>query len=530
MTEIGRKKSSLTSQSAWILVAKFIGFVVNTILPLLVVRYLSIDNVGVYRQSFLVAADAVLVLPLGLSMSAYYFLNRDPEKQPAAVLNIVAFNFVMGAAAFSLLFFFPEVLGSTFRSPELERLAPVIGLAIWLWLFAAFLETAALALQEARLAAGFIVLFNVLKASFMVFAVIVYGSVDSLLYAAIIMFAVQSAVLVAFLQYRFPRFWTAIDLPFFRKQLAYALPFGFSVLLYVGQSDAHNYFVSHSFSAAEFAIYSVGCFQLPLIAMLYESVGAVMIPRMSQLQDENKKREILQLAVAATQKLAFFYFPLFAFLMIVADELITTLFTNDYAASANIFRINLFTLPLYCLMVDPITRAFIYAGRFLLKVRIVICVVLFTVFWLGIGRFGLIEMISVVVLAILFEKLMAAWISARMLEARLTDIALFRSIGRLAIAAAIAAGGLLAFYLVVGGRLLETTVSISRQALAAVDISKGHDLLGGCVFLGICFVFYGSAYLVAASLLGAIDPDDKERLFHAVGRFVRWKKVEEEAA
>ncbi|HMQ03352.1 MAG TPA: oligosaccharide flippase family protein [Pyrinomonadaceae bacterium] len=530
MTEQGRKRTSLTSQSAWILGAKFIGFVVNTLLPLLVVRYLSVENVGVYRQSFIVAADAVLVLPLGLSMSAYYFLNRDPEKQPAAILNIVGFNFLMGAAAFLLLFFYPQVLGKVFQSPELERLAPVIGAVIWLWLLAGFLETVALAVQEARLAAGFIVLFNTLKATFMVGAVVVYGTVDSLLYAALAMFGAQTIVMIGFLHKRFPTFWTAIDPPFFRKQVTYALPFGLSVLLYVGQTDVHNYFVSHSFSAAEFAIYSVGCFQLPLIAMLYESVGAVMIPRMSQLQDENRNREILLLAAAATQKLAFFYFPFFAFFMIVADELITTLFTNQYAASANIFRINLFVLPLYCLVVDPITRAFIYAGRFLLKVRIVICVVLFTVFWLGIGRFGLIQMISIVVIAIFLEKLMAVWISARMLEARFRDISLFNNVGKLAIAATIGAAGLLAFYLTLGPKVLETTVGYSRQFISSFDVSKGHDLLGGTVFLGVCFGIYIFVYLAAAAALEAIDPDDKERFLTMLRRVAIWRKVEEKAA
>ena len=114
----------------------------------------------------------------------------------------------------------------------------------------------------------------------MVAAVLYFSTVDSLLYAGIAVFAVQSVVLLVYLEHRFPGFWRHFDGVFFGKQMAYALPFGLSVLLYVGQTDIHNYFVSHSFSAREFAIYSQGCFDLPLIAMLYESVGAVMIPRM----------------------------------------------------------------------------------------------------------------------------------------------------------------------------------------------------------------------------------------------------------
>lgn len=511
------KNTSLTSQSAWILFAKIIGFVLNTALPLLVVRFLTQENFGVYRQAFLVASNAVLVLPLGFSMSAYYFLNRDPNKHSAAVFNILIFNFLMGAAAFSLLFFFPSALGSAFQSPELTRLAPLVGLLIWLWIFSGFLETAALSIQEARLAAGFIVFSQLVKTLLMIAAVVYFKSVDSLLYATIVLFALQSVVLVWFLNSRFPRFWAKFDGRFFREQMAYALPFGVSVLLYVGQTDIHNYFVGHSFSPAEFAIYSVGCFQLPLIAMLYESVGSVMIPRMSQMQAEGRKREMLEMTVNATQRLAFFYFPLFAFLMIVAGEFITTLFTKEYAASSAIFRVNLLALPLFSLVVDPIARAYPQAGRFLLRVRVGICVALLIVFWLGIGRFGLLEMISIVVAAILFEKVVCAWISFRMLEATKADLVLGRTIGRIAIAATIAAGALLLFYFAAAAQLLAASITLAERLLGLANIGKGAEFIGGSIFLGVCLFVYLASYLTGAGLLGAIDASDRERL----GRLVR---------
>ena len=530
MEAVVRKPNSLTHQSIWILFAKVLGFALNTMLPLLVVRYLSQDNVGVYRQAFLVASNAVLVLPLGFSMSAYYFLNRDPEKRPAAVFNILIFNFAMGAAAFFVLLFFPQLLGAAFQSTELTRLAPAVGTLIWLWIFSGFLETAALALQEARLAAAFIILSQLFKTGLMIAAVLVLHTVDSLIYATIVLFAVQSSVLVWYLHRKFPRFWRRFEWTFFRTQMAYSLPFGFSVLLYVGQTDIHNYFVSHSFSAADFAIYSVGCFQLPLIAMLYESVGAVMIPRMSQMQDEDKKREMLELTVNATQKLAFFYFPLFAFLMIVAGEFITTLFTKDYSASVSIFRVNLFALPLFSLVVDPITRAYPSAGKFLLKVRVVICVVLFAIFWYGLGRFGLIEMISIVVAAILFEKLMSAWISVRKLEAKLDDFALLKPIGKIAIAAAAAAAVLFCVYAVAGDGMMAACVSISERALSAVGFGKGAEFFGGSIFLGICFAVFAACYLPAALLIGVVAPEDKDKFVRLMRRLLRRPVVEAKTA
>ena len=138
-------QSSLKTQSAWLLFAKVAGFGFAFVLPLIVVRVLSQEEFGVYRQSFLVIMNAVAILPVGISMSAYYYLARDESRRSAAVLNILIVHFIVGLAAFLTLFFFPGVLGKIFNSSEMIRLAPAIGLAVWLWLFSVFLEHAAVA-------------------------------------------------------------------------------------------------------------------------------------------------------------------------------------------------------------------------------------------------------------------------------------------------------------------------------------------------------------------------------------------------
>jgi hypothetical protein len=41
---------SLREQSAWLLIAKIIGFSLSFMLPLLIVRYLTQEKVGLYRE------------------------------------------------------------------------------------------------------------------------------------------------------------------------------------------------------------------------------------------------------------------------------------------------------------------------------------------------------------------------------------------------------------------------------------------------------------------------------------------------
>lgn len=523
MNAATENKLSLSNQSAWLLFGKVVGFALSFLLPLLTVRYLAQDKVGVYRQAFQVIVNAVSILPLGFSMSAFYFLSREPDKRPKTIFNILFFNFITGGAACLGLFIYPQFLGNIFQSDEMTRLAPLVGIVIWLWIFSTFLEIVALANQETRLATGFIILSQFTKTLLMAAAVIYFTTVEAFLYAAIIQGILQTCVLLVYLNRHFPKFWKARDWAFFREQMVYALPFGLAGLLYTIQTDVHNYFVGYRFSEAEYAIYAYGCFELPLIGMLYESISSVMIPRMSELEAQGKKRQMLLTSVSAMQKLAFAYFPLFVFLMIVAENFITTLFTAAYAASVPVFRINLLLLPFYCLMLDPVARSFPEVGRFLLKTRIALFFALISALWFGIRHFDLRGMIAIVVVVVLFERMLSLSKILRVLEAKRSDVYLLKPIGKTALAAVFSGGILFVFYWLTKDGLLSVCLSFSHRALALIGFEKGADFIGGSLFLGICFVIFASVYLFSANWLGAIETEDKERIKKVVSG--RWSAV-----
>jgi O-antigen/teichoic acid export membrane protein len=119
------------------------------------------------------------------------------------------------------------------------------------------------------------------------------------------------------------------------------LPFGFSALLYIVLGDLHNYFVSYRFGPAAFALYSIGCFSLPFVGIIGESVGPVLISRVSELQNRRRLKRSLLSPRRGMRKLAAIYFPLYALLMVVGREFIAFLFTSQYLASWPIFAINL---------------------------------------------------------------------------------------------------------------------------------------------------------------------------------------------
>ena len=519
MEQTENRKTSLKTQGAWLLFAKFTGFVLAFLLPLLVVRYLSQEKVGVYRQAFLFIMNAVSILPLGFSMSSFYFLSRENERRNSVILNILLFNFATGALACGVLFAFPQLLGRIFQNEELTRLAPLIGITIWLWIFSAFLEIVAVANREAKLSTVFIILAQLTKTSLMAGAVILFSTVEAFLYAAIFQGVLQTAILLIYLAKKFPRFWLSFDSKFFREQAVYALPLGLAGVIYTLQTDLHNYFVSHRFGSAEFAVYAYGCFQLPLLVMLGESVTSVLIPRMSELQKRGDTQEIIRLTARAMQKLAFFYFPVYAFFLITAETFITTLFTEKFAASVPVFLINITILPFDIWITDPIVRAYKELGRFLLALRVFVLVALVGALYFGSQNFGLRGMIGIVVVITILERAVTVFAVARKLGVEKKDFWLLNGVWKTAAAAITAGIALFAFYFFGREILLPLANETAAQILSVLKMEKFASFAGGSLFLGVCFIVFAVVYLPTAGFLGLIEDSEKEKLKSLRRRF-----------
>ncbi len=497
MVDQQKHRSSLTVQAFWLLIAKTLAFVFAFALPVLLTRSLSQSEYGLFKQVFLIITTATALLPLGFGMSAFYYLPRekDASRRGQVILNIMLFNLIMGAAACLVLIFWPGLIARIFRDPSIPSYASLVGVVILLWLFSSFLETVAVANQELRLATIFIVAGQLTRTILLLAAAIVFDTVEALIYAALIHGVLQSLALIWYVSSRFPGFWRAFDWSLTVKQVAYALPFGLAGLLFTIQTDLHNYFVSNRFSAATFAVYSIGVAQLPLVGILRDSVSSVILPRISYLQEQDQAREIVVLLANAIRKLAAVYLPLYAFLMITGREFLTVMFTSAYAESWPIFAINLTLLPLSLLEVDAVVRAYEGHRFFLLKLQVVLSILMVFALWYGISRFGLIGAISVVVgINFLLRVVLAAKFSS-VLGANPRDLLLLKDVGKVAVASA--AAGLLCLF------------------VRSLMMASGPRPL---IILVVCFTVFAIVYLLAILLLGVPTSDEREKVRRGVER------------
>lgn len=397
------------------------------------------EQYGLYKQAFLIVTTAMTLLPMGVPMSAFYFLPRERTRRRETVLNIVLFHVTVGGLACVLLILYPSILTSIFHDPRLARYSPWIGVTVLFWIMGAFLDMVPVANDEIRLASVFIIGIQASRALIFLGALLLFGTLRSLLVAAALHGLLQTVLLLCYLQSRFRGFWRAFDWRMLRDQLSYAIPLGAAAMLMIVQTDLHNYFVSNHFGPALFALYSIGTLQLPLMGLIWEATNSVLITRVSALEKRNERREIILLLARAARKLAWVYFPVYAFLMVAGREFLRALFTARFADSWPVFAVNLTLLPLGIVLLDPLYRAFERERYFLLRVRLALAALLTLSLWLFTERVGMLGVIAMVVSIAALERFIMAVHFGRLLGVTMHDAVLLRDIGKLA-AAALSAG------------------------------------------------------------------------------------------
>ncbi len=346
---------SLASSALWLVIAKTAAAAFNIAVPLLLVRLLTVREFGVYKQLFLLLDTALVILPLGFALSAFYFFPREPSRKAQIVGHIVLVYVLVGGLGALLVAGFPALPAALLNTRDLAAYAPILGLAMVLWVGSSFIEFVAIANGEARLAALVVLGMQLLRSGLLVAAGAVFASVRALAVAAVVCGVLQSAVVFWYVRTRFSDTRQRVDWGLMRAQLVYALPLAYAGLFWWLQGFVHHYFVSYRFGAAAYAVYAVGCFQLPIVNIVHESVGSVVIRRVSELRRLGETRELVRLATQTVRTLAAFAFPVYALLLVTGREFITVLFTRQYLASWPIFAVNLTLIPLA--IVAPICDA-----------------------------------------------------------------------------------------------------------------------------------------------------------------------------
>ena len=473
-----------------IIAGRIAGFVAAFVTPLILVRIFDLETFGTYKQWFLLYFTLLTITQIGMSESLLFFLPKADGQAGRYVMNSVLFLTAMGTVAAALLVLNAEAIARWMSNPALEPLIPLLALYLLLMQASIGLETVMTARSAYRSAAVAYAVTDVTRVLFLIVPVLIAPSLRSLLHGAVA-FAVLRFLYTAHYFWQTFRGSFRPDAVCFTQQLAYALPFALAVVASIAQENLHQYAVSGLFEAATFAVYSVGCLQIPLVDLVATTVCNVMMVGMSTAIHSGRESQVIDLWHDTVRKLAIVFFPLGALLLIVAHDLIVVLFTETYAASVPIFMVGVVAVFFAAIPMDGLMRVYAKTNVLLAINLVRLAMIALLIHW-SIRSFGLVGAMLVTVLALALGKAIGLGAAASMWHV---------GVGRL-----------------LPWRPLWLIVVVSlTAALPALAVAYGLQTAPFLRILAIGTV-YGFAYAAMALGVGLISPHERAALAQVMGR------------
>jgi len=412
-----------------------LGFLAAFAIPVVLVRVFDQAEFGTYKQLFLIYTTLYGIAQLGMAESLFYFLPTAPAGRGGYVLNsLVALAFA-GVVCLAGLWMSSASLGRWFNNPELGRYVPLIGVYLSLMLVSAVFEIVMITRKHHLFAFGAYALSDVARAGLYIVPALMFRSLFAVFVGAVA-FALARLITVSLYLRREFSSTLVFDPALMKKHLVYALPFALAVSIETLQNNLHMYVVSYHFDAATFAIYSVGCLQIPLVDFMMTSTSSVMMVKMSEDLREGRDQDALELWLDTTRKLMLVFAPLVGGLIMLAGTLITFLFTANYATSAPLFMVWTTSMLFAAIMTDSVLR--VHADtRFLVVLNLLRLLVVASAILPFLTRFGLMGAVLATLLATVLAKWVALARVRAILHCKLTQVLPWRSLASiLAIAAA----------------------------------------------------------------------------------------------
>jgi O-antigen/teichoic acid export membrane protein len=400
-------------------------------LPLILTRLLPQAEFGTYKQVWLIVTTAFFMLQFGLAQSLYYFLPRKDGRERAWLTQTSVSLVFLGGACAAVLYGMRFIVARQFANPELASFGLPMALITWLTIASAPLEISLTAEGRVRAAAWTIFLSDAVRVVASVVPLLLGMGLGGFFWAYVVQGAARFGLQCWFF---FRRGKPEFDWHLLRQQLAYALPFGAAVLVDIPQRTFHQWAVGWSVDAAAFAIYAQGCFQVPLINLLYSPISDILQVRLAQPGGHDQR---VQLFHDANMRLAAVFFPFTAGVVAAASLFIPAMFTHVYDASVPIFRVAMVMIPFAALPLDGVLRATghtkylfrLFFWRLLLTVAVVL---------VGLKLFGMMGAITGHVLAESAVRVVMLERVRRELDATWREVLPWRQLGVIAGASLVA--------------------------------------------------------------------------------------------
>lgn len=422
--------------------ANAIDYALQFLLPMVLTRTLDPHSFGEYRLLWLAVSTLMLVAPMCMAPSLYFFLPRsDRPTQRLYINQTMLFLAFAGLACAWALSQWNPLLPGKFAEIAGGNGALVPAFAM-LWVFASLLDVLPTAEERVGWQAKAIVSLSALRAVALSAAAIATRELAPVLWMLLAFTIVKAALLLSYVACFHGLKGPVARRETYKLQFRQAAPFALSGALHGIRTQADQWIAAALFPVTMFASFSVATVLAPLVQIFRQSVNNVFLPSMSRLQAAGDFKAMLALNSRANCMVALLVYPLLAFAFVFAEQVITLVYTSTYLDAAPVLR--LYVVGLVAFVVELVSILFVLReGAFAAKVNGLVLAIALPMSWFGAIHWGLMGAALGSVAAIYAERLLSLRKIARLTDTplrRLQDWTTLLGILAAAVLAALAAG------------------------------------------------------------------------------------------
>lgn len=338
------------------MIGRGVSALVGLALPAVLAQLLDPASYGTYKQLFLIAQLALYSFQFGLAQSLFYFVPRTPsDHERRAFIGqtqwlLLGIGIIVGV----LLYALAPSIAAHMNNPQLSAIALPLSVLAAALLASGHLEISLTARRRTPLSAAVMVGNDLLRVLAMLAAILAGYGVIGIAWGAALAAIVRwlaSLAIAGGLR-------TGLPSPSrIAQQARYSLPFGAAVLLLQQQQQFHQTFVSTHVSPEIFALYAVGCMQIPVVSLLYTPMSETLQVRLAELESQGRLHEAPLVFSDVVRRLAQIFLPLCALMIATARPGIIVLYGPRYADAAGILRIAVLSALLASLPIDGVFKA-----------------------------------------------------------------------------------------------------------------------------------------------------------------------------
>ncbi|MGY4626435.1 lipopolysaccharide biosynthesis protein [Bradyrhizobium sp. USDA 4486] len=328
-------RSGIRRKAGFLAAAGLLEYALQLVVPVILVRYLTTQEFGDYRLMWLVAQTGLILFPLFLPQSLFYFLPRAaPGTRPKLVGNTFASLFALGGLSILLLELMP--IGSI---GGLQRYSPLVQIFVGTWILASILDVLPTADGKAEWGGCATIGFAIIRAAALAGAAVASGDVGWLLVVMWGLAILKVGLAVFYALFAAQERGLGFDGQLVRAQLKYSLPFAMASGFFALRAQSDQWVVAANFSSSAFALISIASVVKLLGNLTRTPLGYALLPNFSSLVADGNIDGARKLVSKAYLLLGCVLPPLYGLLIATAEDLVELIYTREYLGAVPLMQI-----------------------------------------------------------------------------------------------------------------------------------------------------------------------------------------------